>query len=89
MTPEKKLNLSSPATYRIRIQGYLDNTWANELGGLTFTNHVASRRPMVTALTGRVIDQAELLGVLNRLYGLGFPLLSLECLEIGEQIIEQ
>jgi hypothetical protein len=38
---------------------------------------------MVTVLTGRVMNQAELMGVLNHLYGLGFPLLSVECVEIG------
>ena len=75
--------MASPAKYRIRIQGYLDNTWANQLGELTFTNHLTSRQPMETVLTGQVMDQAELLGVLNNLYGLGFPLLSVECLEIG------
>jgi hypothetical protein len=84
MKPEKTLSLACPAKYRIRIQGYLDNTWANQLGGMNFTNHLASRRPVVTVLTGWLIDQAELLGVLSRLYNLGFPLLSVECLEIGE-----
>jgi hypothetical protein len=34
----------------------------------------------VTILTGRVVDQAALLGVLNNAYDLGFPLLSVECL---------
>ena len=39
---------------------------------------------LVTVLTGQVMDQAELFGTLNRLYNLGFPLLSVECLEIEE-----
>ena len=69
----KKLTLATPAKYRICIQGYLDNTWANQLGGMTFTNYLTSQEPLETVLTGQVIDQAELFGVLNRLYGLGFP----------------
>ncbi len=81
---KKTLNLASPARYRIRIQGHLEKSWANRLGGMTFTNHLASGQPAVTILTGRLIDQAELFGILNRLYNLGFPLLSVECLEIGE-----
>ena len=84
MKQKKVLKLGSPAKYRIRIQGFLDNTWACQLGHMTFTNHLSSRQPLVTVLTGQVIDQAELMGILGQLYGLGFPLLSIECLEIGE-----
>lgn len=80
----RKLTLTTPARYRLCIQGRLDNTWSDELGGMTFTNHYGSHQPMVTVLTGQVMDQAGLMGVLNHLYGLGFPLLSVECLEIGD-----
>ena len=84
MKQEKGLRLATPAKYRIQIQGYLDNTWADQMGRMTFTNHLASGRAPVTVLTGRVLDQAELVGLLCHLYGLGFPLLSIECLEICE-----
>jgi hypothetical protein len=84
MKQKKTLQLSSPARYRIRIQGYLDNTWAGQLGQLTFTNYLASKQPSETVITGQVKDQAELLWILERLYGLGFPLLTVECLEIDE-----
>jgi hypothetical protein len=36
----------------------------------------------MTILTGAFQDQAELAGVLNTLYDLGLPLLSVECLDI-------
>jgi len=78
-----KLTVTTPARYRIRIQGYLDNTWANQLGNMTFTNHLSSKDPLVTVLSGQVIDQAELFGVLTHLNGLGLPLISVECLEIN------
>jgi hypothetical protein len=81
---EQTLRLTSPTKYRIRIQGYLDNTWAHHLGQVTFTNLLASDEAPITILTGQFVDQAELLWVLSRLYGLGFPLLSIECLEICE-----
>lgn len=35
----------------------------------------------VTILTGRVPDQAELIGIINTLYTIGCPLLSVECVE--------
>ena len=79
----RKLALTTPARYRVCIQGRLDNTWSDELGGMTFTNYCGSDQLMVTVLTGRVMNQAELMGVLTHLYGLGFPLLSVECVEIG------
>ena len=78
-----KLTLTTPAKYRIRIQGYLDNTWANQLGGMTFTNHLTSQEPVVTVLTGQMMDQTELFGVLSQLYGLGCPLIPVECLEVN------
>ena len=31
----KGLLLGMPATYRIQVQGYLDETWSDRLGGLT------------------------------------------------------
>jgi hypothetical protein len=38
----------------------------------------ASTVDAVTYLTGEVLDQADLLGLLNRLYGLGLPLVSVQ-----------
>ncbi|HMR67549.1 MAG TPA: hypothetical protein PKE64_26360 [Anaerolineae bacterium] len=84
-----KLTLTTPARYRVCIQGRLDNTWSDEFGGMTFTNYLESGRSMVTILTGQVMNQAELMGVLNHLYGLGFPFLSVECVEIGDCITPQ
>jgi hypothetical protein len=84
MTKQKKASkLTSPAKYRIRIQGYLDNTWGNQLGQMTFTNYLSSQQPLETIIAG-FMDQAELLWILTQLYGLGFPLLSVECLDTDE-----
>jgi hypothetical protein len=78
------IRLNTPAKYRIRIQGYLDNTWSDQFYGLVLTNYYSPKQPMQTVLTGHLVDQAALLGVLNHLYGLGFPLLSVECLSAGQ-----
>jgi hypothetical protein len=32
------LTLDTPATYRIRVKGYLDSTWSDRLGGLAITS---------------------------------------------------
>ena len=79
--PDKthRLTLYEPAFYRIRIQGALDESWAEELGmGIGWIKEI-DRGP-VTILKGEVLDQAALVGLINRLYGLGLPLVSVEWL---------
>jgi hypothetical protein len=46
-------------------------------GEWVIAGHPADR-PGATALVGRVLDQAALIGVLEQLYSLGLPLLSIE-----------
>ena len=77
----QRLLLDTPATYRIRLQGFLDATWSSVLGNLTISVESATDRTPMTILTGRVADQAELIGALNNVYDLGYPILSVECLD--------
>ncbi len=75
------LNLDNSAQYRICAQGLFSPSWLDMLSGeWVIANHPATR-PGVTILEGRVIDQAALMGVLEQLYSLGLPLLSIECLK--------
>jgi hypothetical protein len=76
----KGLRLDMPATYRIRVQGILNESWSDRLGGVTITTSEAEDDAPVTILSGRLLDQAALLGVLNALYDLHLPLLSVEYL---------
>jgi hypothetical protein len=80
------LTLGTPATYRITVQGFLDSSWSNDFGGMAVSNEVAADGSALTVLTGWLVDQAVLFGVLDRLYGLGFPLVSVECLEINQAV---
>ena len=80
-TTWKELKLETPATYRIRVQGRLDDTWADRLGGMAITADTAADKPSVTILVGHLSDQAALSGVLNTLYELHLPLLSVENLD--------
>jgi hypothetical protein len=73
------LSLVTQGTYAIRVQGHLDATWSNRLSGMRITVS-GSGRHAVTVLFGHLIDQAALLGVLNALYELGLPLLSVDYL---------
>jgi len=72
-------NLGTPAIYRITVRGHLDDSWSNQLGGVAIHNKPTVAGPPITILHGELVDQAALFGILNSLYGLGFPILSVEC----------
>jgi hypothetical protein len=74
------LDLDSPATYRIRVKGFLPGSWSDRLGGLAITTTSQDAEPTVTTLYGQVVDQAALAGVLSALYNMQLPLLSVEYL---------
>ena len=61
-----------PGIYEIRIKGHLDDKWAVRFEGLT----IALEDNGDTLLTGPVIDQAALHGLLKKVRDLGMPLLS-------------
>ena len=58
--------------YQIRIKGHLGHQWTDWFGGLTITLEDNGD----TLLTGPVIDQAALYGLLRRVRDLGLPLIS-------------
>lgn len=64
-------------TYEIRVAGHLDDHWAAPLGDLALVRLDDG----TTSLTGLVIDQAQLHGVLARIRDLGVPLLTLRALD--------
>jgi hypothetical protein len=65
--------------YEIRIKGHLDNRWVDWFEGLTITLEATGD----TLLTGPVIDQAALHGLLKKVRDLGMPLVSVSPLEHG------
>ena len=73
------ITLGSPAIYQITVRGNLEDSWSNQLGGINIHNATTANETPITILQGELVDQAALFGVLNTLYGLGFPLLSVEC----------
>ena len=69
------VRLHQPARYFIRVQGVVDSRWTDRLGGMRVLQKEDGVGPS-TVLSGELADQAALLGVLNCLYNLGLPLLS-------------
>jgi len=71
--------ISHPAFYRIRVCGRLDPKWSESLQGMIVTVLEEESRGIITELSGRLPDQAALMGVLMHLYNCCIPLLSMEC----------
>jgi len=70
------IRFDRPATYQISVQGRVDPDWAGFLAGMTIRLTAKEACPPVTTLEGELSDQAALLGVLNALYELHLPVLS-------------
>jgi len=77
----KDFKLWTAATYRIKVQGYLDEGRSGFLAGMAITTASQEDQGVVTTLVGRLRDQAELAGVLNSLYEFHLPILLVECLK--------
>jgi hypothetical protein len=66
--------------YEIRLKGHLEARWSNRFEGLTITLEENGD----TLLTGPVVDQAALHGLLKKVRDLGMPLVSVSPLEPGQ-----
>ncbi len=63
---------SGATAYEIRVKGYLDSSWSNWLGGMEMRSLDCGE----TVLYGPVVDQAALMGILNKLVRLNLALIS-------------
>jgi hypothetical protein len=69
-----QIDPNHPMIYQIRIEGHLGPEWSDWFEGLTITLEDNGD----TLLTGPVIDQAALHGLLKKVRDLGMPLLSVD-----------
>jgi hypothetical protein len=78
-----KLNPKSdprePMVYEIRVKGHLGCQWTEWFGGLIITLEENGE----TLLTGPVVDQAAMHGLLKKVRDLGMPLISVNRIEPG------
>jgi len=58
--------------YQIKLKGHLNNSWSDWFDGLTFTHEEDG----TTTLTGEIVDQSALHGLLKKVRDLGLPLIS-------------
>jgi hypothetical protein len=70
--------LDQPAEYRISILGALEDHLVERLGDLRISRERNQTGEEISVLSGKLADQAALIGVLVQLYNRGHCLLSLE-----------
>ena len=78
---KERLRLDQPASYQIRVQGIFPARWRDYIQGMDIKVEGNEECP-VTILTGRLLDQASLFGILSFLYDQRLPLLSVDCISI-------
>jgi hypothetical protein len=75
MTHGRKFD--QPSRYQIRVQGNLDPKWSAWFTGFSITPQAGGD----TLITGEIIDQSDLYGLLEKIRDLGLPLLCVERLK--------
>jgi hypothetical protein len=74
-----------PMVYQIRIKGHLGQQWTDWFEGLTITLEENGD----TLLTGPVVDQAALHGLLKKVRDLGLPLISVNRVKRGQEDVPE
>ena len=78
-TYNSEIHPGQPVIYQIRLKGHSGRYWADWFDGFTMTLEDNGE----ALLTGPVVDQAALHGVLRKVRDLGMPLLSVVCVNPG------
>ena len=77
-----EIDPGQPLVYQIRIKGHLGREWTDWFEGLAITLEDNGE----TLLTGPVVDQAALHGLLRKVRDLGMPLLSVVCVRAFQEV---
>jgi hypothetical protein len=72
--------MKTSIVYDIRVNGHLDLYWAEWFDGLTITHEADGK----TLISGPVVDQAALYGLLLKIHNLNLTLLSLKRVEVAQ-----
>ena len=70
--------MSKSLVYQIRIKNHLDETWIDWFFPMVVVNEANGE----TTLTGPIRDQAELHGLLNRIFDLNLTLLAVNLFQV-------
>lgn len=72
--------MRTPTFYQIRIEGHLGDSWSSWFEGLSIRHEESGE----TVLTGPLVDEAALHGVLTKIRDLGLPLVEVKRINSSE-----
>lgn len=81
--PGSENDPDQPMTYQFRIKGHLNQQWMGWFDGLTIAREADGN----TLLSGPVVDQSALHGILKKIRDLGMPLISVNSVN-PDQVFE-
>ena len=79
---QRTMDTSHTPWYQIRVKGHLDLSWSAWFDGLTITHDVDG----ATTISGPVVDQAALYGLIGRARDLGLTLIAVTLCNAGEWV---
>ena len=82
---EPEAHPDQPVNYQIRVKSHLNSDWTDWFEGLAVTLEENGD----TLLTGPVVDQAALHGLLKKVRDLGMPLISVNPVRSNESHLEK
>ena len=80
--PQREQPQPNKDVYEIRVKGHLGERWSGWFDGLTITNLENGE----ALLSGEIMDQAALHGVIAKVRDLGLPLVAVTCVERAKEI---
>lgn len=78
MSEEIDFTYSKSNDYLVTVEGKIDPSWSEWLGNLRIISRKEADGKILTTFSGRLIDQADLRGLLNRLWDLNLVLRSVQ-----------
>jgi hypothetical protein len=76
--PNYGITFDGPARYRILVKGRIPDSWSDRIDGMSICQEAPDDQVPVTSLEGELADQAALTGVINTLYELHLPIISVK-----------
>ena len=78
---DSEFSFSKPAVYKIKVQGLINESRSEVLGGMQITVDYSKGKKPISILVGRINDQTALSGILTTLYDFHFPIISVNALQ--------